>query len=980
MNVPPLHVAEPTPENVAAWLRPLVEPGSIIELRVLGVIDNPNYPAFTVAGCFDSDHLDPLAKIALAWTPKAEGVYVTINPLVPDMLALASNRVKRKPKTTAADENVVRRVGIAFDADPRRSPSGISSTDEEKALAWDRIIALRDDLTARGWPPPILADSGNGYHLRYRVDLPSDDGGLIARALKAADARFSDDRVQIDPKLFNPARVIKLYGSMARKGDSTPNRPHRWTAVLEGPTSRGDYHVVPRELLEALASEAPSPADRESNVWSMTAGTGAADRARAYIFAPGFPDAIEGENGHGRLYHVACVLVDGFGLSEADAYPIFAEWNEAKARPPESEKQLRHKLADAVKNHPSPSCKLLNAPMRDREGSDSGREGESTGQSDGLTIAYRRLEVNQCVMAVDRPGEPNYGFVLADEGDWATVVFRPGEEGEAEVRIHKSDLRLQDGSPLELGAGDAEPELLTTCMADIKAEPVKFLVPVVIPRGKLVTAAGLGGAGKGMFWSALVADMTRGRPTLGLDYDPPPPCDVLLLGCEDGSADTIKPRLLANDADVRRVHTLDGVKDAKGKPAPFSLAQLAPLDAYLSRRPEVKLVIIDPITGYVGAAGIRDHHDAELRSILEPLAKLANDRGVTILTVKHLNKDEAKTVASRVGGSIAYVNVPRACFAIASDPADDSRRVLAPFKWNLNVPRPTSIGWTLESPPPDRVAAILAESDHLSEADRDELGRQLFRLNWQGPVDISADDLLQTATRSGKAKNQGEIDRATDWLRERLKDGPASSITCAKEGDEAIGRSFPEPGPELIGDELNKQVLGRVKWWRETILKKRLAGESKRAGFNGPYFFRLPETPWPPTPEAIREAERANEAAMPSGLDALHSGPNDARIWTMRASGTPVEAVEAMEEPLGDEDSTDRTPRADTAPAGDSALPVVAPDDPPDTRPRGIHPVEATPLKGDSTASTDSTGDPLPASEDLPMTVRDDQTSCEQTY
>ncbi|MEW4451180.1 hypothetical protein AB1L30_00655, partial [Bremerella sp. JC817] len=178
----------------------------------------------------------------------------------------------------------------------------------------------------------------------------------------------------------------------------------------------------------------------------------------------------------------------------------------------------------------------------------------------------------------------------------------------------------------------------------------------------------------------------------------------------------------------------------------------------------------------------------------------------------------------------------------------------------------------------------------------------------------------------------------------------------------------------------NKQVLGRVKWWRETILKKRLAGESKRAGFNGPYFFRLPETPWPPTPEAIREAERANEAAMPSGLDALHSGPNDARIWTMRASGTPVEAVEAMEEPLGDEDSTDRTPRADTAPAGDSALPVVAPDDPPDTRPRGIHPVEATPLKGDSTASTDSTGDPLPASEDLPMTVRDDQTSCEQTY
>ncbi|CAN5898805.1 hypothetical protein BH23PLA1_BH23PLA1_27080 [soil metagenome] len=372
MNTAPEFVPQPTPEAIARWLRLMVEPESVVELRILEVIDNPKYPHFTVSGYFDDNHLNELAKIALAHTKKAEGVYVTINPLVPDMMALANNQVKRRPKATAADDHVVRRVGLVFDADPRRTPKGISSTDEEKAHAWERINALRDDLTARGWPAPVLADSGNGYHLRFRVDLPADDGGLVERVLKAADAKFSDDRVEMDPKLFNPARLIKLYGTMSRKGDATANRPHRWTCVLEAPADRDDFHVVPRELLEALASEAPapappSPADRGRSVWSMTAtngqGASAVDRARAYIFAPGFPDSIDGENGHGRLNHVACVLIDQFGLTEGEALPLFAEWNEAKARPPESEKQLWHKLADALKNHPTPSLGLLNAPM-----------------------------------------------------------------------------------------------------------------------------------------------------------------------------------------------------------------------------------------------------------------------------------------------------------------------------------------------------------------------------------------------------------------------------------------------------------------------------------------------------------------------------------------------------------------------------------------------------------------------------------------
>jgi hypothetical protein len=111
----------------------------------------------------------------------------------------------------------------------------IGSSDAEKALAWETIQAVRDHLGGRGWPAPILADSGNGYHLLYRIDLPADDGGQVRRLLHALGERFDTDKVKIDRAVFNPARICKAYGTWSRKGDSTPERPHRQSRILEVP-------------------------------------------------------------------------------------------------------------------------------------------------------------------------------------------------------------------------------------------------------------------------------------------------------------------------------------------------------------------------------------------------------------------------------------------------------------------------------------------------------------------------------------------------------------------------------------------------------------------------------------------------------------------------------------------------------------------------------------------------------------------------
>jgi len=88
---------------------------------------------------------------------------------------------------------------------------------------------------AEGWPDMGIADSGNGAGMYAPVDLPVDDDGLVRRVLAAASLRFDRDGVNIDTSVHNPARLTKLIGTWARKGDSVPECPHRQSRWLHLP-------------------------------------------------------------------------------------------------------------------------------------------------------------------------------------------------------------------------------------------------------------------------------------------------------------------------------------------------------------------------------------------------------------------------------------------------------------------------------------------------------------------------------------------------------------------------------------------------------------------------------------------------------------------------------------------------------------------------------------------------------------------------
>jgi hypothetical protein len=220
--------------QVASWLRVLTEPDRVCELRAVKVRRGSGRP-HTEGGFFDTDHLEEMARLALDVSRHARGVYFTLNPLKNAILARRANRLGwAEEGELAADKDVPRRRWLLIDADPIRD-AHVSATDQEKAAAWNVAQAVRDHLHKLGWPAPLLADSGNGYHLFYRLDLPAEDGGVVRGVLQALAKRFNSPSVKIDQAVFNPSRICKVPGTWARKGDNTPERPHRRARLLEVP-------------------------------------------------------------------------------------------------------------------------------------------------------------------------------------------------------------------------------------------------------------------------------------------------------------------------------------------------------------------------------------------------------------------------------------------------------------------------------------------------------------------------------------------------------------------------------------------------------------------------------------------------------------------------------------------------------------------------------------------------------------------------
>ena len=221
---------------------------AIVELRCLQTKQG------THSGYFDCPEALAEAAYALDGTG-VPAVYVTLNPIEPALLARAHNRIKTYTKIATTDSQVTRRTRLLIDLDAKR-PAGISSTDPEHEAAILKASAIRAFLLSHGWPEPIVSDSGNGAHLIFPIDLPNDDAAnrIVQDVLKALAARFDDETIKIDQGVFNAARILKLPGTWARKGDDLPARPHRRSRLIDFPEAFGKQ-VVTLDQLRAILPE-----------------------------------------------------------------------------------------------------------------------------------------------------------------------------------------------------------------------------------------------------------------------------------------------------------------------------------------------------------------------------------------------------------------------------------------------------------------------------------------------------------------------------------------------------------------------------------------------------------------------------------------------------------------------------------------------------------------------------------------------------
>ena len=167
---------------------------------------------------------------------KIETIYTTLNSFAPDLLARAYDRFEINAKITTTDKDITARKWLLIDCDPQR-PTGISATEGEHEISLQKTREIKNYLSLLGFPSPLVGDSGNGGHLLYRIDLPNTQEvtDTIQALLGTLADKFDNEKVKVDRSVFNPARICKLYGTFASKGDQVGDRKHRLAKILEMP-------------------------------------------------------------------------------------------------------------------------------------------------------------------------------------------------------------------------------------------------------------------------------------------------------------------------------------------------------------------------------------------------------------------------------------------------------------------------------------------------------------------------------------------------------------------------------------------------------------------------------------------------------------------------------------------------------------------------------------------------------------------------
>lgn len=254
------------------------------------------------------------------------------------------------------------------------------------------------------------------------------------------------------------------------------------------------------------------------------------------------------------------------------------------------------------------------------------------------------------------------------------------------ARYHPSQIQAawMRGDDLVLAAESAS-QLDMPSLADVTEQPVEWLWHGYLPRGKVALLAGAPKVGKSFVTCDLAARVSAGLPwpdraawimaRAGIESAVAPRGSVIMIAAEDAPEDTIRPRCRVAGGDLNKIYCLRGkriVREGREQVLDWTLADVAALEDAIRQIGDVRLVIIDPIMHYVGAAEV--YRDSTAREALRPLLGLAAESSACILLVTHTRKAYAATADDMVMGARAFVGLPRSIMHVTLDPDDRTVR------------------------------------------------------------------------------------------------------------------------------------------------------------------------------------------------------------------------------------------------------------------------------------------------------------------
>jgi hypothetical protein len=296
-----------------------------------------------------------------------------------------------------------------------------------------------------------------------------------------------------------------------------------------------------------------------------------------------------------------------------------------------------------------------------------------------------------------------------------------------------------------VGAGDdGEPrrQIRLTPASAIKIRRVRWVWDGRMALGALTLLAGREGLGKSTIGYWIASHLTRGE--LPGEFCGQPR-SVLVCATEDSWSHTIAPRLIAAGADLDRVFRVE--VDADGQVGSLSLPRDLDETATCAVGTGAALLLLDPLLSRL-ARQLDTHKDAEVRSALEPLVRMADRTQLGVLGVVHLNKSIGTDPINAVMGSRAFAAVARSVCVVVPDPEDEDgqRRLFGTPKNNLGPTNLPLLPFAVVGHPIDSADGTVWTG----------------RVEWDDPITGTIADAMERVTESRDVRSS--VEEAGDWL------------------------------------------------------------------------------------------------------------------------------------------------------------------------------------------------------------------------